>query len=232
MAEEAAFAAKYAGMILIVVDVESDGPSVRSNSMFALGGVAIEVASKTVLGGFSYCVRERPGAAKNDKTMAFWMDPKQRPMYDALHAAQVDMAAAMAGVADWVARLKTARPDASLVFASDCLPYDMKWADTELAEHVAPYVLGYSGLDIYSYLAAALKEPRHAVWKRVDALKAADVLCRAADGVVHDHHPYNDALHEAVLAVDAMRMVDALSWAPLRLPAAGATAPLNATWMA
>lgn len=227
---EEEFATKYGNWVLIVADVESDGPSVRANSMFALGGVAIEVATKTVLGGFSYCTKERTGATRNEDTMKFWMAPEQKPMYDALHAQQVDMADAMTGVAVWVARIKELRPDATITFASDCLPYDMKWMDTEMTEHVRPYVFGYSGFDLYSYLAGVLNAPRHKMWVVVDTLKEEGILCCAADGVVHDHHPYNDALYEAVLAVDSVRMASAVPWRPLAMSRQGVP-PSNATWI-
>ena len=142
---EAAFSAKYGGAILVVIDVESDGPSVRANSMFALGGVAIRVATKTVLGGFSFAVLERPGASKNVETMKFWMAPEQKPMYDALHVGATDMARAMGMLAEWVDALRAARPGANLMFASDCAVYDWKWIDAELTEHVRPLCAGLLG---------------------------------------------------------------------------------------
>jgi hypothetical protein len=232
--EQNAFAQRYQHAVLLVVDVETDGPNVRANSMFAVGGVAIEVATKRVLGGFSFNIKEREGASKAESTMDFWRAPAQAAMYERLHQNAKPAAMAMQEVATWLRALKAAHPLAQFTFASDCLPFDMRWIDAELTEHVAPMLLGYAGLDIYSYAAGALGMPRHRAWKGIDALKRDGVLCRAADGVAHDHHPYHDALHEAVLAVDLMRHAERAPWAPLDVPRADlltAAAVTNSTWL-
>jgi hypothetical protein len=215
-----------------VVDVETDGPNVRANSMFAVGGVAIEVATKRVLGGFSFNIKERDGAVQAESTMGFWRAPAQAAMYARLHEDAQPAAKAMRLLAEWLRELKVAYPLAHFTFASDCLPFDMRWVDAELTEHVEPMLLGYSGLDIYSYAAGVLGVPRNKVWDCIEVRKHWGLLCRQEDRVTHDHRPYNDALHEAVLAVDLMRHADGVPWLPLDVPnelrsAAGVT---NASW--
>lgn len=219
---------KYADTILLVVDVESNGPSVRQNSAFALGGVAIRVSDKRVLGGFAYNFPERAGSAPYGPTLdGFWL-AKERAMYDYLHAAQVPLADAMRGIAQFVAALKAAHPAAVVTFTSDCAVYDWKWVDTELSDVVPHYTLGYSAFDIPSYAAGALKVPRHKAW---DALFASGAVCLPADGVKHDHDPYNDAMYEAVLAVDTMRLAEGVPWTPLLLAAAHSARPVNTSWL-
>lgn len=212
--EAAAFAAAHADSILLVFDVETDGPDVRANSMFAFGGVAIEVATKRILGAIKYHVREREGATKAAKTMEFWSAPAQADMYAALHVDAVSEAEAAGGVAAWLSALKAEYPLARFTFASDCLPFDMRWMDAALTTHVAPFLLGYSGLDIYSYAAGAFKVPRAKAWDAIEALKKEGILGTDV-GILHTHDPLDDATYEAALAVDVMRACRGLAWTPL-----------------
>lgn len=215
MADESAFEAMYGDSMLLVFDCEFDGPSVRTHNMFAFGGVAISVSTKRLHGGIFRMVKER-NENRDPKTMEFWNAPEQADMYKKLHEKPMYMAEAMNDVKNWIDSLKEMFPKHNFMFASDCIPADMKWMDTELCEHVGPYVLGHKGFDIYTYLSAALKVPRHKVWGAIEPLIDQGVICSKADGVVHDHNPYNDAMYEAVMAVDAIRLVHGMPWTPLK----------------
>lgn len=200
-------ATTHSDSIYIIVDVESNGPSVKHNSMFAFGAVAIDPATKTVIGSCAYSFPEEDGTAPNLESMKFWNVPENRVIYDALHAEQVTREEALRGLADFWNAIAAKYPAKRLYFASDCLSYDWKFIDTALQDYVGNYVMGYSGFDIYSYAAATFGVSRQNVWNAVKDL--------VHDAVVHDHDPYNDALSEAVLLVDVMCVRENAKWTAL-----------------
>lgn len=195
------FNEKYENVVYIVVDVESNGSSVKKNSMFALGCVAIEVVNKNVLGGFAFNVRELPNTSIELRCWnEFWS--KENDMYDFLHKEQLDEKKVVSHIVDFINKIKDMGKQ--IMFASDCSVYDWKWFDTAVLNHVDANPLGYTALDIYSYAAGMFKEPRHSVWKTIKNLKGT--VLNVDDDIVHDHNPFNDALSEACLLVDLIRL--------------------------
>lgn len=198
------FAKKYANDVYIVVDVESNGASVKKNSMFSIGCVAIEVVTKRVIGGFHFNVKELDGTTIETKCWnEFWS--KNQKIYDSLHVNQIDESFAAHKIAEFVSKLKAAGKN--VFFASDCASYDWKWFDTCLLNHIDSNPLGYTGMDIYSFAAGVFKEPRRSVWKTIKSLKGVTVNI---DNIAHDHNPFNDALSQACLLVDIMRVNESL----------------------
>jgi len=194
------FEDKYKNVVYIVIDVESNGSSVKKNSMFALGCVAIEVTTKNVLGGFAYNVAEVPGTEMETKCWdEFWS--KEKLMYDELHKDQMDEKEVSTQIVQFVQKIKDMGKN--ILFASDCSVYDWKWVDACILNHNSTNPLGYTAMDIYSYAAGMFKEPRHSVWKTIKNLKGTTLQF---DDVNHDHNPYNDALSEACLLVDLIRL--------------------------
>lgn len=194
------FEDKYKDVVYIVIDVESNGSSVKKNSMFALGCVAIEVVTKNILGGFAYNVSEIPGTEIEPRCWnEFWS--KEKLIYDELHKNQVDEKEAVAQIIQFVQHIKDMGKQ--IMFASDCAVYDWKWVDTAILNHSANNPLGYTAMDIYSYAAGMFKEPRHSVWKTIENLKGTILH---VDDIKHDHNPFNDALSEACLLVDLIRL--------------------------
>lgn len=214
-------------LIYLVIDVETDGPSIKQNSMFAIGGIAILPFEKKILGGFAFNIPEDPDTKPSDDTMnEFWLKQEQKPMYDNLHEKQVNRDVAAKQIATFVQELKRTYPEHSVMFASDCAVFDWKFIDDLLQEHVGNYVLGYSGMDIYSYISGAAKCPRNGVWKFIEKLKKDG--CVWKDETVHDHNPYNDALNEAVLLADVMRWQYDMEWMPLDIKSR--EIPTNSCW--
>ena len=205
----------YQPLVLVVIDVETNGPSVRRNSLYAVGGVAIQVSTKKVLGGFWYNLEERPGTEALPATMRFWADHT-----DALEVIRRDLITPreMArNLASWIRDLKARLPiDTEFVVTSDAAAFDMKWIDEELSEWEGPYLLGYRVMDLYSYIAGLAKVPRHRVGLLVDQLVEAGLACHPDDEVKATHCPYDDALYQAVMAVDVTRYNHHLEWVPVQ----------------
>jgi hypothetical protein len=116
-------------MLRVVVDVERDGPSARANSVFAVGGVEIDVAAKRALGGCSYNFKEREDARNEGRVHQFWQAPAQAAMYARLHQHPVAAREAMQQISARLSSLQAAHPEAEVMFASGCLPFDMRWLD-------------------------------------------------------------------------------------------------------
>lgn len=194
------FEDKYKDVVYIVIDVESNGSSVKKNSMFALGGVAMEVTTKSVLGGFAYNVEETSGTEMEPRCWdEFWSKNKQ--MYDHLHEEQTTEKNMVLQLVEFVKKIENMGKQ--IMFASDCSVYDWKWVDTAILNHESINPLGYTAMDIYSYAAGMFKEPRHSVWKTIEKLRGSTLH---VDSVNHDHNPFNDALSEACLLVDLIRL--------------------------
>lgn len=208
-------ATTHSDSIYIIVDVESNGPSVKHNSMFAFGAVAIDPSTKTILGSCAFSFPEEEETVSNPDSMKFWNEPDNRKVYDALHKNQVSREVALHGLADFWKAIALKYPTKKLYFASDCLSYDWKFIDTALQDYVGNYIMGYSGFDIYSYAAATLHVSRAAVWNTLQPLIIKGVVQSHLDAVVHDHDPYNDAVSEAVLLVDMMCICEGVNWTPL-----------------
>lgn len=214
-------------LIYLVIDIESNGPSVKHNSMFAIGCVAILPTEKRILGGFAYNIPEESNTIPYDPTMKdFWS--KEKSMYDFLHKEQVSREFAATQIAWFVKELKTKYPKHTIMFASDCSIFDWKFTDDLLQNYVGNYILGYSGMDIYSYVAGAAHCARNHVWNTIEQLKESNVLWK--DETIHDHDPYNDALHEAVLLGDVIRWNNKFDWIPLNLETR--QRPTNSYWFA
>jgi len=194
------FEDEYQNVVYIVIDVESDGASVAENSMFALGGAAIRVRDKAVLGRFAFNVKVSKNKEVEHRCYdEFWS--KFKGTWDALHDNPASRRTVAQGIVGFAQKFK----DYNVMFASDCSVYDWKWVDNLLLEHCdTGNIFGYTAMDIYSYAAGAFKKSRKDVWKKIKQLEAAGLV--NVDGIKHDHDPYNDALQEACLLVDLIRL--------------------------
>jgi hypothetical protein len=204
----------------LVIDVESDGPSVLTNSMFAVGGHLIRKHDKTILGSFKYKIADREGCVPDKDTFAWWNSPEQLPVYKQLTDDQrVEPLFAANQLKQFIQEARKIS-DIKFMFASDCSVYDWKFVDTYLHQYTGINPLGYSAFDMYSYVSGMLKCSRMDAWKEVKAMEGVRIV-KPSDNVVHNHDPYQDALYEAVQLIDLMRLNEGLSWIPLRFGSSG-----------
>ncbi|ARF08219.1 exonuclease [Catovirus CTV1] len=216
------FEKKYKDLVYVVIDVESNGPSVKKNSMFSVGGVAIEVTTKTVLGSFHFNVKESKGSLIDKNCWDnFWS--KHHIMYELLHKNQCDESDVVTFICNFIKHFVD--KGKKIFFASDNSVFDWKWIDTCILNHREENPLGHNALDIFSYAAGVFKEPRHNVMKTIKKYpKKFNV-----DKIEHNHNPYMDALQEACLLIDIIRYSENLE--PKKLTNTALIEPFNSVYI-
>jgi hypothetical protein len=205
----------------LVIDVESDGQDVQSNSMFAVAGHIIRKSDKTVLGSFRYKIINRENSVQDEDTMEWWNSKNQKDMYQTLTSGQrVDALFACNQIKQFMVEANRL-DNMELTFASDNAVYDFRFVDTYMRQFTGNNYIGYNAMDIYSYAAAMFKCGRKCAWKHIKSLKHNNMIVRSEDNVATTHDPLDDALKQAVLLIDLMRMNEGLPWIPLRFGGTG-----------
>jgi DNA polymerase III epsilon subunit-like protein len=150
-------------MILVVVDVEADGPCPGLHSMVCFGAVVVEPSLERTFYG-----RTRPISDRFDpKALAISGFTREE------HRTFEEPRETMARFARWVDTLEEP------VFASDNLAFDWQWINHYFWHFVGRNPFGWSGRRIGDLYAGFKQDLRHP-WKH--HRKTA-----------HDHHPVNDA---------------------------------------
>lgn len=192
------FKRDYDKTVIIIFDVESDGPSTTHNNAFALSGTAIRVVDKRVLGRCVYHIKEEPGRYQDPDTMNFWDNHKK--IYEMLHKDQIHGKIVADKMTEFINHFKN---QYKILFCSDCAVYDWKWCDYIMTKYTYSNPIGYQGMDITSYASGMVKMPFDKAGEYIDKLTAQKVL--NPDNIPHDHDPWNDSLQESSVIVDLIR---------------------------
>lgn len=154
--------------MLIVVDVESDGPCPGLYSMISFGAVVVSPGlSKTFLGK----VAPLPGAGRLEAAAAISGTSREA------HEAQDDPAKVMAEFASWIKEVSAggSRP----IFVSDNPAFDWQWINYYFHRFLGENPFGFSARRIGDFYCGLTKDYR-ASWKHMRTTS-------------HDHNPVNDA---------------------------------------
>ena len=134
---------RVASPIIIVTDIESDGPTPLHNSMLSFASVAIE-ADGTSHGEFEAQLLARPDRTTNETTMAWWAT--QPEAWAATTANAEDPSVVMPRFADWVDALPGPK-----VFVAAPMIFDGLWMDHYLDEYAGTRALSgpFKGRQIF-----------------------------------------------------------------------------------
>jgi hypothetical protein len=191
--------------IYVVTDIEIDGPWPGANSMRSFASVAVSVDG-TEHGRFEAVLEELPGAAPNDKTLA-WFQSLPEEVWAAATTDPEPVPAGMASYVDWVKALPGRR-----MFAAHPIAFDGGWIDYYLRRFTRHGLVQgpdeddslFQGGDlcIRSYAAAVTGRPVADVFpSRLPSEWFGDVE--------HTHKAIDDALGYANLLVELSRRAGA-----------------------
>lgn len=188
----------------VVTDIEVDGPWPGPNSMRSFASVAVTLDG-TEHGRFEAVLEQLPGAAPNEKTLAWFKSIPE--MWEAATADTEPVAAVMARYVSWVKSLPDER-----TFAASPLAFDGLWIDYYLRRFTrygivqGPYendhLFDGTGLCIRSYAAAVTGRP-------ASELSSASLPTEWFGDVPHTHRAIDDALGYANLLVTLGRQARA-----------------------
>ncbi|WP_454300401.1 hypothetical protein [Salana multivorans] len=185
----------------VVTDIEVDGPWPGPNSMRSFASVAVSLDG-TEHGRFEAVLEELPGAAPNERTLAWFQS--QPEAWAAATANPEPVPAAMDRFATWVKTLPGEK-----AFAASPLSFDGPWFDYYLRRFTryglvqGPYeedrLFSGPGLCIRNYAAALTT----LAWSQ--ASSAAHLPSEWFGDVPHTHRAIDDALGYANLLVTLAR---------------------------
>lgn len=186
--------------IYVVTDIEVDGPWPGPNSMRSFASVAVSVDG-TKHGRFEAVLEELPGAAPNEKTLAWFQS-----VPEAWEAATTDpepVPAVLTRYVDWVKALPGRR-----MFAASPIAFDGGWIDYYLRRFTSyglvqgPYeddtLFDGPGLCLRSYAAAV-------TGRSVAEVSPTNLPSDWFGNVEHTHKAIDDALGYANLLVELSR---------------------------
>lgn len=187
--------------VYVVTDIEVDGPWPGPNSMRSFASVAVTLDG-TEHGRFEAVLEELPGAAPNEKTLAWFQS-----IPDIWKAATTDPEPApevMARYAGWVKSLPGQK-----CFAASPLAFDGLWIDFYLRRFTRYGIIqgpdeddrlfDGTGLCLRSYAAAVTGRP-------VSEISPASLPTEWFGDVPHTHRAIDDALGYANLLLTLGRM--------------------------
>lgn len=182
--------------VYVVTDVEVDGPWPGSNSMRSFASVAVTLDG-TEHGRFEAVLEELPGAAPNERTLAWFHSIPE--IWEAATANPEPVAEVMARFTGWVKSLSGKK-----AFAASPLAFDGPWIDYYLRRFTrygilqGPYeedrLFDGAGLCIQSYAAAVTGRP-------ASETSPANLPSEWFGDVPHTHRAIDDALGYANLLV-------------------------------
>lgn len=174
--------------LLVVTDIESDGPIPGAHSMLSIGAVATDLAS--IYDEFTINLEALPHATQHPDTMKWWSEHPD--VWEAIHIQPETPQAAMGRFAQWLATF-----DRTLLFASQPDTYDypfIAWYfwHTEIDNPFTTETGGPRTLDVRSFTAGALNLPYSlSGWRHLPSEFRADT--------VHTHNPIDDARQAAAI---------------------------------
>lgn len=182
--------------VYVVTDIEVDGPWPGPNSMRSFASVAVTLDG-TEHGRFEAVLDELPGAAPNEKTLAWFQSVPE--IWEATTANPEPVADVMARYVNWVKSLPGEK-----TFTASPLGFDGVWIDYYLRRFTAygilqgPYeddrLFTGTGLCIRSYAAAVTGRP-------AAEISPSSLPSEWFGDVPHTHKAIDDALGYANLLV-------------------------------
>lgn len=187
--------------VYVVTDIEVDGPWPGPNSMRSFASIAVTLDG-TEHGRFEAVLKELPGAAPNEKTLAWFQSVPE--IWEAATANPEPVTDVMARYVNWVKSLPGEK-----TFAASPLAFDGVWIDYYLRRFTpygilqGPYendrLFDGTGLCIRSFAAAVTGRP-------VSGISPSSLPSQWFGDVPHTHKAIDDALGYANLLVTLGRL--------------------------
>lgn len=188
--------------LLVAVHVLTTGPHPRSNSMVAIGAVAVNV-NKQVFGKFRAGIKERKGTKRDSRTMGeFWHSrPHTAARFLANESDLLEPEDAMTAFSLFLNNVVKASEKKNFFLVSDNLWFENTFIDFYAKTYTPEgFQLPYYAMDALSYLSGLYAIPRHLVRKKI----------RASHIFVNQHlddegDPLHQAWYKAGWVVDHIR---------------------------
>lgn len=171
-------------------DIETDGPIAGTHSMLSLGSAAF-APDGTLLAVFSANLETLPGAATDEKTMA-WSQTQPEARASCRRDAEPP-AAVMARYLAWIKGLP-GKP----VFVAYPSAFDFPFVYWYLLQFAGENPFGYSAIDVKTYAMALLRRPYRLCGKR--SMPAEWIA-----PTPHTHVAIDDALEQGRIFCNMMR---------------------------
>lgn len=178
--------------IYLSTDVETDGPIPGPHSMLSFASAAF-TPDKQLLSTFTANLTTLPDAAPDEKTMAWWNQPENRPAYDATRTNLQDPALALPAYVNWIDSLP-GKP----VFVAYPAGFDFLFVYWYLIRFAGRSPFSHSALDIKTYAMALLKTEYRNATKR-------NMPKAWFDDSPHTHIALDDAIEQGKLFCNMLR---------------------------
>lgn len=178
--------------LYLSTDVETDGPIPGPHSMLSFASAAF-TPDKQLLSTFTANLTTLPGAAPDEKTLAWWNQPENRPAYDATRTNLQDPTLAMTAYVNWIDSLP-GKP----VFVAYPAGFDFLFVYWYLIRFAGRSPFSHSALDIKTYAMALLKSEYRNATKR-------NMPQAWFDDSPHTHVALDDAIEQGHLFCNMLR---------------------------